>query len=167
MRLSWRKREHDDFTPEQDDAEGDFQKRDERATALAKEGQLSTACTALLDEPPASNTESVTKEERDRHPQPLAEDVARMKLLRVAPVSLAATPSLSSAEDAQSAIHEELLRDEIMRGLHSVGGIVARGAHPRPRRFLCRQRLAHGIAEARRQSPPSRSGGHSWLCWPQ
>ena len=97
-----------------------------------RRANLSTACTALLDEPPASNTELVAKEERDRHTQPLAEDVARMKLLRVAPVSLAATPSLSSAEDAQSAIHEELLRDEIMRGLHSVGGIVARGHIPGP-----------------------------------
>ena len=52
--------------PDPHDDEDDFPKRDERATALAKEGQLSKACTALLNEPLASYSESVAKEMRDR-----------------------------------------------------------------------------------------------------
>ena len=60
-------------------------------------GQFSTACSALLDEPSAPNSETVAKEMRDRHPPPRTEDVARRKLLQE---SFATTPALSLVQDA-------------------------------------------------------------------
>ena len=72
----------------------------ERTTTLVKEGQLSKACFSLLDEPLAPSSESVAKEMRDRHPPSYVENVARLKLLPVAPVSLATTHSLPPVQDA-------------------------------------------------------------------
>ena len=41
---------------------------------LAKEGQLSRACTTLLDKPPAAYSEAATKELRDRNLAARAEE---------------------------------------------------------------------------------------------
>ena len=91
-----RKREHDNSPPDPHDNVDDFQERDERATALAR-GQLSEACSGLLDELPASYSESVGKEMREHGPPPRAEDVARLEVLSVGPV--ATTPSISLIQD--------------------------------------------------------------------
>ena len=50
--------------PEPDDHAADFH----GVVSLVKEGQLSKACSALLDEAPAPHSEHVAQEMRDRHP---------------------------------------------------------------------------------------------------
>ena len=57
-----RELEPDDNTTDPHDDTSDFQRRDDRATTLTKEGQLSKDCSALLDEPPAPCSEKVTNE---------------------------------------------------------------------------------------------------------
>ena len=51
------KSESDDHATDLDHV-SDFQRRDDRATTQAKEGQLPKACSALLDEPPTPHNES-------------------------------------------------------------------------------------------------------------
>ena len=69
-------------------------------TTLEKEGQLSKDCSAFLKEPLGPNSETVAEEMRDGHPRPRAADVAKKKVLSVAPVSLATTPSFSLVQEA-------------------------------------------------------------------
>ena len=74
-------RDLEDTLPDQEDNENehDFKKKKkEPATTLMREGQISNACSASLDEPLAPYFEAVAKEMRDRHPQPGAEDVVRL-----------------------------------------------------------------------------------------
>ena len=72
-------RDLEDTLPDQEDNdnEHDFQKT-ESATIWMREGQISNACSASLDEPLAPYFEAVAKEMRDRHPQLGAEDVVRL-----------------------------------------------------------------------------------------
>ena len=80
-----RKREPEDLPA---DAEDDFHQRDERATALVKEGQLSMARTALLNEPPPAYSETTAKGIRDRHPAPGAEAELRSGTVGASPTTL-------------------------------------------------------------------------------
>ena len=68
-----RKREPDDSPP--DTTTRTSSRRETSATAI--EGHMSKACAALLDEPPASYSESVATEMRERNPPPGEDDVAR------------------------------------------------------------------------------------------
>ena len=71
-----REPESDDHATDPHDDARDFQRRDDGATTLAKEDQLSDACSALLDEALAPYSKKVVKEMRNRHPPPRTEDTA-------------------------------------------------------------------------------------------
>ena len=110
---SERRRETDDPPP--DPCNDDFQKGHERATVLAREGQLCKACSALLGEPRASYSESVAGEMCDRHPASQAEDPSS-RFLR-SPRSAAGPSGLRRQHIKTS---REAYRDDVVRALHSV-----------------------------------------------
>ena len=105
-------------------AEDDF-RRGERATAWAKEGQLSTASTDLLGEP-AAHSKTVTKEMRDRHPAPWAKDVASGPHAPPSDPNLATLPTITLVQEALlSFCIRTLQRDRSRRRpQHIKGGLI-------------------------------------------
>ena len=118
--------------------------RNDQTTTLAKEGPLSNACSALLDEPPAPYSEQVAKEMRDRHQPPRTENIARwtlIALVSLASLTMVQEALLSFAPDSAAGpsglrpqhIEGGLLpryTDELMRSLHAVVRIMAEGNSP-------------------------------------
>ena len=116
-----RKREPDDFPPDPHDDDHDLLKRDERATALAKEGQLSDACTALLDEAPGAYSETVAKEMCDRH----CGSLDGKRGLPVAPITLATPPPISLVQEALlSFAPDSAARASGLRPQHNKGRLI-------------------------------------------
>ena len=133
--------ESNDHTADPHDVASDFQRSDDLATTLANEDHLSKTCSALLDEPPAPNSEAVATEMRDRHPPPREEDMARRKLpspFCPSPPRLSAFahPSCQTQRRDRRAFGHNILREACsqvtMRSQHAVVIIMVPGNIPSP-----------------------------------
>ena len=119
-------------TPWPDDA-NDFQRRDERATALAKDCQFSKVCSVLLGECQDSLLGGSRQVDARPSPATPTEDMARRKFLPVPRHDSVALVLQSALFSSPVGLRPQLIkrgcfpgcRDELVRAIHSVIGVIS------------------------------------------